>query len=156
MKHLTLLLLAAAALMASPSDALAATELIWKSPADGVRIKSATETVLTSSIDISAFDRIRVVAVARASRTPAVDTPVRVELHLTAGTIAFKLPISTLDVDPANTTRTSSGPPAAATEVLDRPVATTVSILATGFTDTRRRNDTVVDVFIYGEKTNPN
>ena len=154
MKHLTLLGLTVAALMGTASHARAATELIWKTPADGVRIKSAAESVLTSSIDVSAYDRIRVLAVARTSRTPATDTPVRVELHITAGTVAFKLPISTLDVDPANTTRSNTGPPAAATEVLDSPVVTTVSLVATGFTDTRRKNDTIVDVFIFGEKSN--
>ena len=156
MKHLTLLALTVAALMGSASDGRAATELIWKTPADGVRVKSATESVLTKSVDVSAYDRIRVLAVARTSRTPATDTPVRIELHITAGGLEFKLPISVLDVDPANTTRATSAPPAAATEVLDSPVVTTVSVLATGFTDTRRKNDTVVDVFIYGEKTNPN
>jgi len=164
MKSMTVLWVALLTAIGSLSPAHAETKLLWRTGASGATIvpNSKGTLVTLGQVDVSQYDRIRLVAVARRpSNVPLPNgfgAPLQLELHIGEGTDDLGLlesgvfalnPTGTSGAVPAHTERT--------TGVFENPVITTLIIEAVG--PITGNQQTVMDIFVYGQRptvtTNP-
>jgi hypothetical protein len=154
----TTMLATMALLLGSLTQGFAETKLLWRTPTSGVTIVPNSKGTLVSlgTVDISAYDRFRLVVIARRpSNIPAGSSfgaPFQIELHIGEGT--SDLGVLENAVFPLNPTSTNTTVPAhteRVTAVFDNPVITTLLVDAVG--PTTGNQQTVVDLFIYGQKS---
>jgi hypothetical protein len=146
-----------ALLLGSLTQGFAETKLLWRTPTSGVTIVPNTQGKLVSlgQVDVSAYDRVRLVAIARRPANTLLGSsfgaPFQIELHIGEGTGDLGLlenglfplnPTSTPTTVPAHTERV--------TAVFDNPVITTLLVDAVG--PTTGNQQTVVDLFVYGQR----
>jgi hypothetical protein len=158
MKHIAILAVAVLAMLGRPTEGHAATKLLWRTPTSGATVVSNAQgkLVLLGKIDVSAYDRIRLVAIARRPTNLPLNNgfgaPFRLELHIGEGNDdlgllengAFPLNPSSMNADvAAHTERT--------TAVFDNPVITTLLVDVIG--PTSGNQQTTVDIYVYGETT---
>jgi hypothetical protein len=154
----TTMLSTMALLLGSLTQGFAETKLLWRTPTNGVSIVPNSKGTLVSlgTVDVSAYDRIRLVAIARRPSNSLLGSsfgaPFQIELHIGEGT--SDLGVLENAVFPLNPTSTNTTVPAhteRVTAVFDNPVITTLLVDAVG--PTTGNQQTVVDLFIYGQKS---
>lgn len=156
MKPSIIFMAAVLAMFGTVAESHAATKLLWRTPADRVTTVPNTQGKLNelSQVDVSGYDRIRVVVIAQRPTGLALNSgfgePFHIELHIGEGADdlgalengVFALnPTSTAADVPAHTERASA--------VFDFPVITTLLVDAVG--PTPNGASTTVDIYVYGE-----
>lgn len=154
----TTMLAAAALLLGSLTQGSAETKLLWRTPTSGVTIVPNTKGTLVplGTVDVSAYDRIRLVAIARRPAnvlTPAgFGAPFQIELHIAEGNSDLGLlENGVFGLNPSNTSAATPAHTERATGVFDNPVITTLLIDAVG--PLTGNQQTVVDLYIYGQRS---
>jgi hypothetical protein len=157
MKQITVLAIAVLAMFGSLSEGHASTKLLWRTAAIGATIVTNSQGKLVplgQPIDVSAYDRIRVVVVARRpsglAQNSGFGSPFHIELHIgevndDLGLLengAFSLNPTSMATDVAAHTERATG-------VFDFPVITTLLVDAVG--PTTSGPPTTVDIYVYGE-----
>jgi hypothetical protein len=161
MKHLMVLAVAVIAMLGSMTEGRAETRLLWRTPTAGVTITTNSQSTLIQlgQVDVSAYDRLRLVVVARrptgVSESSGFGAPFRIELRIGEGDedlgildngVFLLNPTSTTGNAPAHTVR--------ATAVFDHPVISRLRIAAVGHTTGNQR--TTVDIYVYGQTDSGN
>jgi len=162
MKQGVVLSLAVLALLAGVAQAHAATQLVFRTPENGVTVTRGQRLTL-ATLDLSPYDRVRVVVVSRGNGNGiGPRLPATVRLFIGEGEVLALFDTLTLTPDPtvvagsggvvlgrSNQSLTTWG----ATRLYDHPVLRTVAVVAVGeellaYTVPQRVN---LDLFIYGE-----
>ena len=156
MKQIMVLAVAIPAMFGNLTASHAATKLLWRTPTDRTTAVPITQGKLSElgQIDVSGYDRIRVVVIARRpsglAQNSGFGEPFRIELHIGEGNDdlgalengVFSLnPTSTATDVPAHTERAAA--------VFDFPVITTLVVEAAG--PTTGGQSTTVDIYVYGQ-----
>jgi hypothetical protein len=157
MKPRTILSIAVLAMCGSLAKVHADTKLLWRTPASGVTIvpNSKGALVVLGQVDVSAYDRFRLVAVARRPsniQTPTgFGAPFQIELHIGEGSDDLGvIENGVFGLNPSGTAAGVAAHTERATGVFDNPVITTLLVGAVG--PTTGNQQTVVDVYVYGER----
>jgi hypothetical protein len=162
MKKVLALALAVFALLAGVSEGRAATQLVFRTPESGVTVTRGQRLTI-ATLDLSPYDRVRVVAVSRANGNGfGPRLPATVRLFIGEGE-ALAL-FDTLTFTPDSTVvRGATGTVLgrldsvvtvwSATRLYDHPVFRTVAVVAVGeeFLSTTIPQQVIMDLFIYGE-----
>jgi hypothetical protein len=156
MKYLTLLAMAVLAVLGSISASRADTKLLWRTARTGVSVASnLTTAVSLGRIDVSAYDRVRVVAVVR--RPASVPTnrgfgfPLRIELNIAEENEDLgPLENGRLGLNPTDTSGDVPPRTVRSTAVFEYPVVTTLLVNVVGGTSTSQQT-VIIDVFVYGQ-----
>jgi hypothetical protein len=156
MKHITVLAVAVLAMLGSLASGHADTRLLWRTPTNGTTIVPNTKGTLIQlgQVDVSAYDRIRLVAVARrpsgVALTNGFGAPFQIELHIgEGGSDLGLLENGAFSLNPSITSATVPARTERATGVFDYPVMTTLLIDVVG--PTTGNQQTVVDIYVYGQ-----
>jgi hypothetical protein len=156
MKQIAALSLAVLALLGSRTPGQADTKLLWRTPTSGATVITNSQGTLVTlgQADVSAYDRLRVVVVARRPATTPLTSPFgapfRVELRIREG--SADLGLLENGILSLNPTATNAGAPARTervTAVYDFPVITSLLVGVVGPTTGTLR--TTVDVYLYGQ-----
>jgi hypothetical protein len=166
MKPVILAVLAALALVLPTLEATAATQLVWRTPAAGVTVGRGQRVTL-ATLDLSAYDRLRVVAVSRAT-TANIGTrlPATIRLYVGEGNALTLFDYLALNPDTSlamGRDELGSGRleiPAnswGATRLYNHPVIRTLAVVAVGedFAVPANKERVTFDLFIYGEPAAP-
>jgi hypothetical protein len=156
MKQITILTVAVLAMLGCLSKSQADTKLLWRTPTSGAPIVPNTQGTLIplGQVDVSAYDRLRVVAIARRPSniplTSGFGAPFQIELHIGEGTSDLgPLENGAFALNPSNTTSTAPAHTERATGVFDYPVITTLLVDVIG--PTTGNIQTIVDIYVYGQ-----
>jgi hypothetical protein len=162
MKPIILFALSLLALLAPASELLAATQLVFRTAPGGVTVARGQRVTL-ATLDLSAFDRVRVVAVSRANAANiGTRLPATIRLYIGEGDALTLFDYLALNPDttlasgreepgfgrleiPANTW--------GATKLYNHPVIRTLAVVAVGedFLAPAIKQQVTFDFFLYGE-----
>jgi hypothetical protein len=159
MKHAAVPALVVLALLALVPEAPAATQLVWQTPQGGVTVGRAQRLTLTT-LDLSLYDRVRVVVTSRANTSNlATILPATILLYIGEGNALTLFDTLTLSPDPTRpigvglTTPDNTASPWGATRLYNHPVIRTLAVVAVGdtFASSVSAQPMTFDLFIYGE-----
>jgi hypothetical protein len=154
MQQITVLAIATLALLGSLAPGQASTKLLWRTSSQGTTIvtNSLGKPVLLNSVDVSGYDRFRVVVTTRRpaglATSAGYGSPFQVELHIGEGSDDLGLlENGLLALNPTATTVAAHQERASI--VYDFPVITTLLVEVVG--PTASGPQTTADIYVYGE-----
>jgi hypothetical protein len=156
MKQITVLTIATLALLGSLAPGQASTKLLWRTSTSGATTvtNSQGKPVVLNSVDVSGYDRFRVVVTTRRpaglATTAGYGSPFHIELHIGEG--ADDLGLLENGLLALNPTATAADVPAhveRASIVYDFPVITTLLVDVVG--PTASGPQSTADIYVYGE-----
>lgn len=147
-------------LLATTAELRAATQLLFRTPPGGVTVARGQRIPL-AAVDVSAFRRLRVVAVSRASAAVGTLLPATIRLYIGEGdalalfdALALRPDTTPGTGDPLGFSRLRSPLLTwGATRVYDHPVIRTLAIVADGdvFAASTLQQPVPIELFLYGE-----
>ena len=156
MKQITVLAIAVLAMFGSLAEGSANTKLLWRTSTSGAMIvpNSQGKLVQLGQIDVSAYDRVRLVVVARRpsglSLNSGFGSPFHIELHIGEGNDDLGLlENGVFSLNPTGTATDVAAHTERAAGVFDYPVITTLLVDAVG--PTTSGPQTTVDIYVYGQ-----
>jgi hypothetical protein len=159
MKHPAVLALVVLALLALVPEAPAVTQLVWQTPQGGVTVGRAQRLTLTT-LDLSLYDRVRVVVTSRANASNlAPPLPATILLYIGEGNALTLFDTLMLSPDPTRptgvglTTPDNAASSWGATRLYIHPTLRTLAVVAVGdaFANSLSAQPMTFDLFIYGE-----
>jgi hypothetical protein len=154
------------ALLAPASELRAATQLVFRTPSAGVTV-SRGQRITIATLDLSAFERFRVVAVSRANEANVgTRLPATIRLYIGEGNVLT--PFDFLALNPDTTLASGRDEPGfgrleipaniwGATKAYNHPVIRTLAVIAVGedFLAPAQKQEVTFDLFVYGEASTP-
>jgi len=156
MKQITVLAVAVLALLGSLSTGQAETKLLWRTPTSGLTIvpNSKGTLVQVGQVDVSAYDRLRLVAVTRRPGVVQIPNgfgaPFTIELHIgEGGSDLGLLDNGVVALNPTSINSTAAAHTERATATFDFPTITTLLVDVVG--PLSGSQQTIVDIYVYGQ-----